>query len=379
MALTRARRRLYLPYSGNVPEDDAPLFGTGQEDLWKLTGGYRFVNDRLRALVGERRLFETRDVPVSAAADIEPSAALQRTLADWRPDPADLAEPTPDPELSRLRRRSAGAITTSYSRIKQAHGGYRPPTEVLDEAAAAETTESAPAETADALPGGARAGIFLHDLLEQVPLGTVLEASTAAEWAERPEVRTLLEAMLRKHGRDARQLPAAARLAHAALTAPLPVVGGTLAGLAHARRVTRELEFLFPFPEAAGGADRGFVKGFVDVIFEHEGRTYFGDWKTDRLPSWTRETIAAHVDANYRLQEQLYALALCRMLDIGDEATYEARFGGTLYLFVRGLPEAILSRRPTFAEIESWGEQLAETLGASSGAAGLDVDREVTG
>ena len=47
VALTRARRRLYLPYSGNVPEDDAPLFGSAQEDLWKLTGGYRFVNDRV--------------------------------------------------------------------------------------------------------------------------------------------------------------------------------------------------------------------------------------------------------------------------------------------------------------------------------------------
>ena len=27
------------------------------------------------------------------------------------------------------------------------------------------------------------------------------------------------------------------------------------------------------------------MKGFVDFIFEHEGRTYFGDWKTDRLPA----------------------------------------------------------------------------------------------
>ena len=44
------------------------------------------------------------------------------------------------------------------------------------------------------------------------------------------------------------------------------------------------MEFLFPFPAAAGGADAGFVKGYVDVIFEHEGRTYFGDWKSDLLP-----------------------------------------------------------------------------------------------
>jgi exodeoxyribonuclease V beta subunit len=368
VALTRARRRLWLPYSGDVPEDDAPLFATGLEDLWKLTGGYRLVNDRLRALVGDRRLFEARDVPVTAAGgDGAAPTKLEAALARWRPDPADLNEPQPDPELARLRRRSAGTITTSYSRIKQAHGGYRPPTEVLDEPAPAEPPVATERAAPDDLPGGTRAGIFIHDLLENIPLATVLEAPTAEAWAERPEVRTLLESLLRKHGRDPRQLPAAARLAHAALTAPLPVVGGTLAGLGRAGRVARELEFLFPFPDEAGGADRGFVKGFVDVIFEHEGRTYFGDWKTDRLPSYAPEVIAAHVDANYTLQERLYALALCRMLGVDDEAAYEAKFGGTLYLFVRGLPAAIQSRRPSFLEIERWWAELGGTLAEAAG------------
>ena len=126
------------------------------------------------------------------------------------------------------------------------------------------------------------------------------------------------------------------------------------------------MEFLFPFPEAAGGADRGYVKGFVDLLFEHEGRVYFGDWKTDRLPSWDEAVVEAHVAKNYALQEQLYALALVRMLGIASEADYEARFGGTLYLFVRGLPDAgaVRSRRPTFAELSAWGEEIAGRLGA---------------
>jgi exodeoxyribonuclease V beta subunit len=124
------------------------------------------------------------------------------------------------------------------------------------------------------------------------------------------------------------------------------------------------MEFLFPFPAAAGGADRGYVKGFVDLLFEHEGRVYFGDWKTDRLPSWDAAVVEAHVAKNYALQEQLYALALVRMLGIASEADYEARFGGTLYLFVRGLPGAVRSRRPTFAELSAWGEEIAERLGA---------------
>ena len=151
----------------------------------------------------------------------------------------------------------------------------------------------------------------------------------------------------------------------AALTADLPVVGGTLPGLARAANTAREMEFLFPFPDEAGGADRGYVKGFVDLIFEHEGRSYFGDWKTDYLPAWDAARVADHVEKNYALQERLYALALVRMLDIKDAAAYEERFGGTLYVFVRGLgrsPDAIRSRRPTFDEITRWRRELAGAL-----------------
>ena len=44
--------------------------------------------------------------------------------------------------------------------------------------------------------------------------------------------------------------------------------------------------------------------------------------------------------ANYELQRRLYALALVKMLGIADEADYEARFGGTVYVFLRGLAPA---------------------------------------
>jgi exodeoxyribonuclease V beta subunit len=366
VALTRAKRRLVLPFSGNVPEIDASPFDIDREETWRISGGYRLVNDRLRALVGERRLFGARDVAVDPAAGDDPAGSGRAAaLRAWRPAPALLAPIGPDPELAHLARRRAGTATTSYSRIKQAHGGYRPPTEILDEAPVA----AAPAARGEVDPrgelgGGARSGVFLHDLLEKIPLPTLIETPDAAAWADRPDVRALVESLLRKHGREPGQLAPAARLAHAALTAPLPVVGGALPGLGRAARVARELEFLFPFPDAAGGPDRGFVKGFVDVIFEHEGRTYFGDWKTDRLPSYAPEAVAAHVDANYGLQERLYALALVKMLGIEDQAAHEARFGGTLYLFVRGLPDGIQSRRPSFADIERWRAELADTLAA---------------
>jgi exodeoxyribonuclease V beta subunit len=215
------------------------------------------------------------------------------------------------------------------------------------------------------LRGGTGTGIFLHALLEKLALPPLRETPAFEDWAVRADVGEVIDPLLRRHGRDAGERRPALRLAHAALTAALPVVGGTLPGLPHAARTAREMEFLFPFPAEAGGPERGYVKGFVDVIFEHDGRSYFGDWKTDRLPAWDAAAVETHFRNNYAEQEQLYALALVRMLGITDAAAYEGRFGGTLYVFVRGLghsPHAILGRRPAFADITRWQHELADTL-----------------
>jgi len=371
VALTRARKRLYLPYSGDVLDSDpSPFDSPPQEDRWKLTGGYRHVNRRIHELMNEP---DTRHLRAPHRIDIDPNAGddggtTMRALSDWRPEPAHVAPIEPDAALAGLRRARAGAVTTSYSRIKQAHGGYRPPSEILDEVPGPTATHDHDHGEGE-LRGGAGTGIFLHALLEVLPLETLRETPALEPWRARADVRALSEPLLRRYGRDPDEILPALNLAHAALTAPLPVVGGVLPGLAQATRTAREMEFLFPFPAEAGGADGGFVKGFVDLIFEHEGRSYFGDWKTDRLPAWDAATIEAHVTANYALQERLYALALVRMLRIEDAAAYEARFGGTLYVFVRGLgrsTEAVRGGRPTFERIVEWQRELAPTLAGES-------------
>ena len=45
---------------------------------------------------------------------------------------------------------------------------------------------------------------------------------------------------------------------------------------------------------------------------------------------------------------------------IFDEDTFNARFGGAVYVFLRGLPEGgIWKRRPSWAEVVSWREELS--------------------
>jgi exodeoxyribonuclease V beta subunit len=358
VALTRARRRLYLPYAGDpAVEESAPF-----EDFWRVNGAYRHVHRRLRALSRDAEAeayFESRPIDCPTPPDDTP-VRIAAAVRAWRPAPADLALDFPAAALAETRRRHVGIVLTSYTRIKQAHGGYQPPTEVLDEQPA---LMPEPPPDPGRLPGGALSGIFLHAALEEVPLTSLADAPSAADWAALPEIRALFDAAFRRTDRDPEHRADAERIVHAALTTPLALPrGAALAGVALAARVAREVEFLFPFPAAAGGADAGFVKGYIDFIFEHEGRAFFGDWKSDLLPDFSPVAVAAHVAANYELQRRLYALALVKMLGVVDEADYEARFGGMVYVFLRALPEGLEIGRPSWAELRGWERELAAEL-----------------
>jgi hypothetical protein len=87
---------------------------------------------------------------------------------------------------------------------------------------------------------------------------------------------------------------------------------------------------------------------------------YVADWKSDFLPSWDAGAVAAHVANNYALQARLYALALVKMLSITDREQYEGRFGGMVFVFLRGLPEGLLLARPSYDDIQAWQRDLAE-------------------
>jgi exodeoxyribonuclease V beta subunit len=107
----------------------------------------------------------------------------------------------------------------------------------------------------------------------------------------------------------------------------------------------------------------GFMKGFIDLVFEHEGRFYFVDWKSNRLgmdsASYTFENIAAAMARNfYNLQLGIYAVALHRYLQRRLPGyDYEKNFGGCFYIFLRGvdpeIPEnGIFAARPAREFVE---------------------------
>jgi exodeoxyribonuclease V beta subunit len=86
----------------------------------------------------------------------------------------------------------------------------------------------------------------------------------------------------------------------------------------------------------------GMFKGFIDLTFEHQGRYYVADYKSNWLglddDAYTEHAMeTAILDNRYDLQYVLYLLALHRQLKARlADYDYDQHMGGALYLFVRG-------------------------------------------
>ncbi|RAU49697.1 MULTISPECIES: exodeoxyribonuclease V subunit beta [unclassified Pseudomonas] len=86
----------------------------------------------------------------------------------------------------------------------------------------------------------------------------------------------------------------------------------------------------------------GMFKGFIDLTFEHQGRYYVADYKSNWLgaddEAYTPAAMeSAILESRYDLQYVLYLLALHRQLKARLAGyDYDRHMGGAVYLFVRG-------------------------------------------
>lgn len=252
------------------------------------------------------------------------------------------------------------------------------------------------------LARGAAPGTFLHSLLEWA--GQRGFARLAADPALQAEARTWLAPRAARFG-DA----ALADTLHAWLLdwlrTPLPLGPGRGAVAPQAFGSSAvELEFWFaatavdaaaldrlvstqvfpgaPRPALAPQALDGMLKGFIDLVFEHEGRWYVADHKSNALGEdesayGPAALQAAALDSRYELQALLYLLALHRLLRIRKPGyDYDRDVGGALVLFLRGHAApggGVLAIQPPRALIEALDALFAgrpvEPLAAAAQAA----------
>jgi exodeoxyribonuclease V beta subunit len=212
-------------------------------------------------------------------------------------------------------------------------------------------------------------------------------------------MRDLVDQKLNTYGFDHQWLPTVCNTIESVLNTPLPPGGSdfTLRDIGISDRIN-EMEFYFPltrvrpqiireiFKNKTGvvleaeftaqlgrltfAPTSGYMKGFIDLIFEHAGKFYLVDWKSNYLgstfESYNDDSLAKTMHEHlYTLQYHLYTLALFQYLrQHKPDFNYNADFGGVFYIFIRGTgnpqnpASGVYQGKPSLKLIERMGRAL---------------------
>ena len=373
VALTRARHALWVGLS-------ALQSGAAKTDLWHRSAvGYLLSGAQPQPLA-------QRALDLQALADASAEVELQWLAA---------ADDLPLPPLSRLQMRAAATALrapsaysarferdwsiSSYSALlRDAAGAVAGCGAVPARLARDDTSDDESSGTGarplprteqpwHRFPRGALAGNFLHDQLEWLAgEGFALDAS--------PELQQRLRQRCERQGWGHRADDVVAWLRRVCST-PLPVAGTPLCTV---RQPLPEMEFWMPSdglqasrldvlcrqhllpgqprPPLPQRALKGLLMGFVDLVFEHEGRYWVLDYKSNALGPGDADYSfaamhAAMLEHRYDVQAALYLLALHRLLAARLGPAYDParQLGGAVYLFLRGINGAAAGCCPVAA------------------------------
>jgi len=372
VALTRARHATWL---GLAPLEAMERSAVGH----LIAGGQALSPDKLRpaleALADEHagdgaQRVTVQDAPEADATPVE-LASDDTPLGEARAPTRTIREHWWIASYSALR---TGATPDEDNTEASAEAEPSPEPTTADEATAMEVIHEpfdANAATVSEgslhrFPRGPSAGTFLHGLLEWAG------EEGFAKIAEDAELRTdTLARRANRRGWEG-QIAALEQWLPELLTTPLPVPDSgdgeaaplRLDALDGATDYRVELEFWFaahkvntrkldalvsahtlgghPRPALEPDTLNGMLKGFIDLVVEHEGRFYVLDWKSNHLgaddAAYTEAAMAGAVlEKRYDVQYCLYLLALHRLLKARlPDYDIERHLGGALYVFLRG-------------------------------------------
>lgn len=372
VAVTRAQSRCYLVW-GHIrgSETSAPAYLFHRPKCGPEQDVVACLQHWVSGLTAEERYADLASLAERSGGSI----GLSKMIAAQT---ACLPPPTDGP-VSMSCRSFSGTIDSSWKVTSYSHLVFRrrkdvdlpdrddrpksPPVDDLGRLTDAQTATAG--RTIFDFPKGVRAGLFFHELFERLDFADL-----------RPEYRErLVREILWSHGLEEAWTQTVAETVKRVLSMPLS--GGetslTLGSLGPWQRIN-EMAFYFPIHPITprrlgdifdGAAEKnipsvfplhmerlsfapssGFLKGYIDMVFEHSGRFYLLDWKTNHLGSSIEDyrdngLQAAMTVDYYRLQYCLYTLALNRYLQMRHpDYDYDRHFGGVFYLFIRGINPA---------------------------------------
>ena len=381
VALTRARHACWL----SVAAVDSGVPGSAWNYL--LAGDTAAVGKvygkRLKALARSSSDIVHVELPALAA-----STRLPPSAADSARGPARIALPRVAPAWwvtshSALKTTSASGLDEGKSAADSAREDTfredREPVAAPALAAVAvagdQPVRRPAADTIHAFPRGDEAGTLLHDLLQWA-----CDTGFAEALADPARLRDIVARYCARRGWE-RWIEVVHAWLQAFIAAPWPLPDATplaLVALSPARAVA-EMEFWFaihqadtvrldalvsahvfpgqPRPPLAPQSLNGMLKGFIDLVFEHGGRYYVADYKSNTLGVTDSDYTAAAMQLEmaarrYDLQLALYLLALHRHLRARlPDYDYDRHVGGAVYWFMRGAASHI--ERPPRALIEA--------------------------
>lgn len=231
---------------------------------------------------------------------------------------------------------------------------------LLDEMEALESPKE-PEKNRFTFPKGAKPGTFLHDTLEGKALHEVSDNPSFNDLLKTSHHKLLADFYQRQGFEEWQDV----------LSEWLPDIVNTelMSGVSLGRlppsACRKEMEFFIPVtgmnalqldrisrehddvskvaPMIQDRPLKGMLKGFIDLLFEYQGRYYVLDYKSNYLGEdfadyEPEKLVHAMAEHRYDLQYQLYTLALHRLLKQRlPNYDYEKHVGGVVYLFLRGM------------------------------------------
>jgi exodeoxyribonuclease V beta subunit len=331
VALTRAKCRVYLAWGRfKNAETSAPAYllhappGKPSDNLVEA------LAENFTQVTNEELLFKVRSLMKKPAATVEVIKDLEADESRFAPPPEEMQIHPPKAFAARIDRQWK---ISSFSALvsDKVHGeegtdydaatsmGPEDPLRMLEEPAGI-----------FAFPKGAKTGTFLHDVFEHLDFCN----------ARGPSREELVKEKLAQYGYDLSWLEIVCGLLDKVLRAPLDPERQDFC-LSRVRMEDRlnELEFYFPLkalpPETLrrilAGGDlrqevperierlnfsplRGFMKGFMDMVFRFEDRYYLVDWKSNFLGAsvedYALENLTRAMEENFYTLQRTWIRSL---------------------------------------------------------------------
>lgn len=212
---------------------------------------------------------------------------------------------------------------------------------------------------------GAQAGTCLHSILEEVDFEQVADTSDRAVVARQNWVRQKLAGLMNFESPQALEnaTQAVSQMLVDVLTSEvLPnfrlcqltrqqrqAEVGFLMTLKTTQSAKALSDFLAKYdpkyhvPHLKPETLKGYLTGFIDLVFEHQGQFWILDWKSNAISQeakgFTEQAMQQEMRAHhYGLQYLIYWVALRRLMKVRLGPRYrDEMIGGALYVFLRGV------------------------------------------